>query len=438
MNDPVGARLLSADGGQPVSSDLLAQVVRALASSTDASGALTAMSALLVPSVAEWVLADRLQPPDLVHRVAAVGTAGPLALPLDMGQEHARRSTAQAVGILARLEDAPGKRLRLDAQDLQASASSPDPRLRAQAEMALSLGTLDLAVLGLAHRDEVLGVLALGRSGRRFDDDDMTLLQDVAVAAGLALEALRLQELQRGLSTALQRSLLPALPVVPGVTLAARFSPSEEGLAVGGDWYDVFLTAAGGLALVVGDATGHDVRAAARMAELRNLLRAVAVDRQGGPADTLRRLDAVIARLAPELSGTAVYAQVETDDGAGRLRWSSAGHLPPVLLRGGRAELLRTPADLMLGVQAGAQRTDHGLDLRAGDLLLLYTDGLVEDRRTDLDVRLDGLARLLEQLQPDHLEHLVDTVVDRLASREDDVAVLAVRLDPRDGPATRS
>jgi serine phosphatase RsbU (regulator of sigma subunit) len=167
------------------------------------------------------------------------------------------------------------------------------------------------------------------------------------------------------------------------------------------------------------------------MAELRNLLRALAVDGQAGPAETLTRLDRVTAHLAPELSGTAVYAQLQPHgDGGGLLRWSSAGHLPPVLLRGGCAEVLRTPADLMLGVRVDAERTEHVRELLPDDLLVLYTDGLVEERRSDLDDRLDGLARLLEQLGPDEPELLVDVLVERLASREDDVAVLVVRLHP--------
>ncbi len=342
-----------------MSDQLLAHALRTLVTATDGPAAMRELAALLVPGLADWCLIDLLQPPDLVTRVVAVGADGPLDLPPQLGDVSARRSSAQAVGLLARLVDAPGRRLRLDDDAIVAALGSEDPRTRGQAELALSLGTVEALVLGMVNADEVLGVLALGRSERPFTAGEAEVLSDVASAAGLALSGVRLREVQRSVSIALQRSLLPPLPVVPGVALAARFVPAEASLAVGGDWYDAFVLPDGELALVVGDAMGHDVQAAARMAELRNLLRAVALDGQQPPAATLSRLDAVADHLAADLPGTCVYAQLDLPDG--RLCWSSAGHLPPVLLRDGRARLLETAPDLMLGVQAGTTRTDHEL-----------------------------------------------------------------------------
>jgi serine phosphatase RsbU (regulator of sigma subunit) len=237
-------------------------------------------------------------------------------------------------------------------------------------------------------------------------------------------------------SVALQQNLLPELPVIPGLSLAARFTPAVAGLAVGGDWYDAFGLPGGEIALVVGDATGHDVQAAARMAELRNLLRSVAVDRLDAPAQTLARLDAVVDRVAPELSGTCLYARLTVGPASSRLEWSSAGHLPPVLLRGGAAELLDTPADLMLGVRLGTARADHVRDLEPGDLLVLYTDGLVEERHAGLDERLEVLRQRVEQLASAGPERLADRLVTELASGEDDVAVLVVSLDGTDAVPT--
>ena len=317
------------------------------------------------------VLADVLQPPDLVTRVVALGEAGPLVLSPEMGPVRARRSSAQAVGELARLRDAPGHRLRLQPDQLRVLALSDDLRLRAQAELALSLGSTDVLVLGLTSREDLLGVLTVGRTSGSFSARELDELAVLASLAGLALEGIRLRELQRGMSAALQRNLLPRLPMVPGVTLAARFTPSGDGLTVGGDWYDAFPLPTGDLALVVGDATGHDVQAAVRMAELRNLLRAVAIDQQESPARTLARLDRVTDRLAPELSGTCVYAQVSVGTSPS-LRWSSAGHLPPVLLRDGAASLLESPPDLMLGVQPDTERADQVADLRVATCRALH------------------------------------------------------------------
>jgi len=413
-----------------VSSGLVPRAVRALSGSPDAARALTDLAALLVPELADWCLADELQPPDLVMRLVAVGRDGPLGLPLGLGPVRARRSSARTVGLLARLADAPGRRIRLSAEQLATLAGSDDERLRAQAELALSLGTTDVLVLGITGQDDLLGVLTVGRAGGEFSERDLDVLTDLTALVGLALNGARLRALQRSVSTALQQSLLPQLPVVPDLTLAARFTPAGQGLAVGGDWYDAFALPAGDIALVVGDATGHDVLAAARMAELRNLLRALAVDRQDSPAATLSRLDGVLSQVANELSGTCVYGQVVSSGGSRSLRWSSAGHLPPVLLRAGVAVLLETTADLMLGVRPDTERHDHQRELQAGDLLVLYTDGLVEDRHIGLDERLEVLRLLVEQLALDGPEALADQLVSQLASREDDVAVLVVRVEP--------
>ncbi len=415
-----------------MSEQLLARAVRSLCADIDGGRAMTDLAHVLVADAVDWCLIDLLEPPDLVTRVVALGTAGPLDLPLDQGEVHARRSSAQAVGVLARLADAPGRRLRLTAADLAAAAGSPDVRTRSQVELARSLGTTEVLVLGLASGGDLLGVLTVGRCGRGFDAEDAERLSDVAAAAGLALSGVRLRELQRSVSTALQRSLLPPLPVVPGLALAARFVPTVQGLAVGGDWYDAFPLTDREVAVVVGDATGHDAQAAARMAELRNLLRGTAVDAQQPPAETLSRVDRVIDHLTPDLSGTCVYAQLDLV--GRRLRWSSAGHLPPVLLREGAAELLETSPDLLLGVQVGTDRADHERDLRSGDVLVLYTDGLVEERRTPLDARLEVLRQAVEAASGLGVEQVADALVQSLPSGDDDVAVLVLHVEPPPDP----
>ena len=411
-----------------MTADTLSGALRALTAGATVPEALDRLAAVLVPACGDWCVADVLEPPDLVTRVVARGVHGPLALTVDGGPVGARRSSAVVRGVLARLVDAPGHLLRLAPADLRAMASSEEPRTRGQGEMALQLGTSDLLVLGVTHSDVLLAVLALGRTGGSFTAAEVATLVDVAALAGLALDGLRLLGVQRGVSTALQQSLLPQLPLVPGTGLTARFVPAGSGLAVGGDWYDAFVLPSGELALVIGDATGHDVRAAARMAELRTLLRALAVDRGASPAQTLDRLDHVLAQLAPELSGTCLYGQLSGGPGGWALRWSSAGHLPPVLLRDGVATTLDAPPDLMLGVRTGTGRHDHVRTLQAGDLVLLCTDGLVEDRRESLDARLRQLRQTVQRVGGADPERLADRLVEELASGEDDVAVLVVQV----------
>jgi serine phosphatase RsbU (regulator of sigma subunit) len=408
---------------------VLARAVRLVAGTPDPVQLLRGLASLLVPGHADFCLADLLEPPDLITRVAAIGLDGPLSVDVERRPSSVRRSSARAVGILTRLADAPGQRLLLSGEQLRAMASSAETRTRAQAELVLSLGAEQVLVLGLPYGDDLLGVLSLARGAAGFSTAELRELGDLAALAGVALSNARLGTLQRGMSVALQHNLLPALPVLPGVTLAARFTPAVAGLAVGGDWYDAFHLPGRQLAVVVGDATGHDVHAAVRMAELRNLLRAVAVDQQVQPAGTLARLDAAIDQLAPHLSGTCVYAQLTVGPATTRLEWSSAGHLPPVLFSGGAAELLDTPPDLMLGVRLGTARADHSRELKHGDVIVLYTDGLVEERQALLDERLELLRRRVEELAPQGPELLADRLVSELASGEDDVVVLVVVID---------
>jgi serine phosphatase RsbU (regulator of sigma subunit) len=251
-----------------------------------------------------------------------------------------------------------------------------------------------------------------------------------------ALDRVAVRESQRGLSEALQRSLLTH-PLEPDhLELAVRYQPAAEEAQVGGDWYDSFLDPDGALVLVVGDVSGHDRRAAAAMAQVRNLLRGVAFTSGASPAGVLDRLDAAMQGLDVGAAATAVVARVEQtpeDKAAGRrlLRWSSAGHPPPVLVHpGGRVEVLRRPPGLLLGIGA-AERTDHTVVLEPGSTLVLYTDGLVERRREAFDDRLEWLSGLLAAGHDEPAESLADRLVAAAGGdAEDDVALLVLRAHP--------
>jgi serine phosphatase RsbU (regulator of sigma subunit)/anti-sigma regulatory factor (Ser/Thr protein kinase) len=412
------------------SPDLLACAIRTLTESRSAEELLSAAAELVVPAVGQWCLADLLHEPDLVTRVVARGVEGPLDLSPSMGGVDARRSSALALGALRALSDRPQRLLRLSSDDLTAAAESADPRVRAQGALAATLGSTDVLILGLTHRDRILGVLTIGRTSDVVSDELLQQLVDLALLLGALLEGLRLTSVQRSVSAALQTSLLPPLPLVPGLTLAARYVPADNALEVGGDWYDVFALAHGTTALVIGDVTGHDVTAAARMAEVRSLLRACAVNGGTGPATTLSALDQLTYHLALPASATCLYAQLSNElSNEWELAWSSAGHLPPVLLRDGSAEVLATEADLMLGVDVRVSRTEQRTTLRPGDVLLLMTDGLVEDRRVSLDDRLVVLTAWLSQQADSLPETLADGLLRELPRGDDDIALLVVKVD---------
>jgi chemotaxis family two-component system sensor kinase Cph1 len=251
------------------------------------------------------------------------------------------------------------------------------------------------------------------------------------------LEALyaRSRSIVRAAET-LQRSLLTEPPRRADREIAVRYVPAAREAQVGGDWYDVFDQPDGSTVLVIGDVVGHDTAAAADMAQLRGVLRGIAYDNAEGPAAVLRRLDGAIDGLGLRALATVLVGRLVPDPAAGgaRLRWASAGHLPPLVAApDGTVRALTTPrAGLLLGVDVDAVRSEQEAQLDAGSTLLLYTDGLVERRDQVFD---DGVARLaaeLAELRERPVEEVCDEVLDRLLAdgAEDDVALVAVRLHP--------
>jgi serine phosphatase RsbU (regulator of sigma subunit) len=266
----------------------------------------------------------------------------------------------------------------------------------------------------------IAGVLALVASTiRRHRDAQLAAATREAAEARVAV----------ALVTRLQHSLLTDPPPVPGLEMAVRYVPAVRRAQVGGDWYDAFPLVDGTTMLVIGDVTGHDVAAAATMAEARGVLRGIAQSRAGTPADVLHALDGALGRLGDDTLITAVVATMQRRDGGVRLCWSNAGHPPPLLLgRDGATTVLERQPDPLLGV-GGAARADHELPLCAGDTLLLYTDGLVERRGAPLDAGIAWLAGILPRFAGRPLDELCDALLaDTAGRREDDVAVLAVRL----------
>ena len=284
-----------------------------------------------------------------------------------------------------------------------------------------------LGVPLLAGRS-LLGVLHVGsRSGRKFFDEDVKLLQLAAERVALATHV-RLAEMERATTEALQRSLVPTrLPALPGLDLAARYVPGE-GNGVGGDWYDLFVLPSGWPCLVIGDVVGHGLRAAVVMGRLRSALRAYALE-GADPATVLTKLDRKVLHFEPGAMATVLYAMFEP--GLERLHVSSAGHLPPVLATPGdeAAKLMELPIDPPLGVRLGQSRRTSTIAMPAGAVLCCYTDGLVERRGGNID---DGLRRLCAVVQARPAEDVCAAVMSAMVGSdptEDDAAILMVRRE---------
>jgi chemotaxis family two-component system sensor kinase Cph1 len=252
----------------------------------------------------------------------------------------------------------------------------------------------------------------------------------------LLLEALyaRSRSVVRAAET-LQRSLLTE-PVQPaGFELAVRYVPAAREAQVGGDWYDVFDQPDGSTMLVIGDVAGHDTRAAATMGQLRGLLRGIAYAGSGEPAAVLAQLDAAIEGLGLGALATVLVGRLERPaepGGAARLRWASAGHLPPVLVAAdGGVQVHDTPRPgLLLGVDPARPRREHVTEIEPGSTLLIYTDGLVERRDQVFDEGVALLAEALPALRERPVAELCDLLLAGLLpdGAEDDVALVAVRL----------
>ncbi|MFH8336642.1 PP2C family protein-serine/threonine phosphatase [Streptomyces sp. AM6-12] len=377
----------------------LADASASLNASLDHEDILRRLPKLLVPEYARhvdvWLMNDERTPP--AERAAAAVTAARTGRP-----QHAAPHPGGLPGV----------------NDLPASALSPDRPL-----LCLPLGART-----------VQGVLTLSAPGERFAPDTAVMLLELARRAGIALDNARQYEQHRDVAEALQRAQLTELPDTAGLALAARYLPATHGLNIGGDWYDAFPGPDGSVLAVIGDVTGHGLRAAVIMGQLRTALRAYAVE-GNGPARILTLLHRMLRHQQPELYATCAIARFTP--GEPGVVWAAAGH-PPALVRGpgGEVRVLDAKPGIMLGVPVPYEYEEHREELPAGATLALYTDGLVERRSAGIDAGIERLARALGGLGTAELEQL-DAAADALlkpmlrdSEHDDDICLLLCRTAP--------
>ena len=294
-----------------------------------------------------------------------------------------------------------------------------------------ALGDSVTSMLGvpLLVGDVAIGALEVGTLfERRFTEDDIDLLQLAADRAALAIQRVRYLESQQGIAEELQRSLLPqSLPPIPGLSMAARYFAGGAGTRVGGDWYDTIPLPGGRIAAVIGDVAGRGVQAASMMGQLRSALRAYALEGYS-PAKVLEGLNRFLLSLSWDSMATALVLLLEPP--TGRITYANAGHPPPLVLGAdGVARTLSDTLSVPLGALDVAGYREGSAVLEPGATLVLYTDGLVEQRDELIDLGIERLETALVEDGPADPEVLCERIIKKTIGGEanDDVTLLVVQ-----------
>jgi serine phosphatase RsbU (regulator of sigma subunit) len=397
-----------------------------LASSLDYRATLAKVAHLVVQSLADWCAVDIVDDGTLHTLAVAHIDPAKVAWARELQERYPPDPDSPTgvpnvvrVGVSELYAEITDEMLVAGARDEEHLQLARDLRLRSA------------MVVPLIARDRVLGAITImsAESGRIYGPEDLSVAEDLARRAAIAIDNAELFSATHQVALRLQQAVLPeSLPTLPGWDIALHYSPSGR-TEVGGDFYDVLPQDDGTLVVVVGDVMGRGVIAAAAMAQIRASVRAyVAMD--ADPRSLADRLDRMFVQYGYRQLVTMVYALI--DPWSDRVTVCVAGHPAPIRVSlDGVAAAVAADVDPPFGVHRDG-RTSATFDLAAGETLLLYTDGLVERRTEDID---ESVARLLDcapaMASADlkgSLESLVETVRD--PDRDDDVTALAVRRAP--------
>jgi PAS domain S-box-containing protein len=434
-----GVAIVGAEAGVPTPGGLseferlalLAETTTQLTSTLDVEEAMTRLARLAVPYLADWVIIDMIDDNEEVWRAAVFRHEG-----------QALRRVPELEGPMPPIPQESTMPLSRALRGVASSLAGPrtyqgppDAGIAVEQRRLFEATGMHSAIISpIRGLREMIGALTLGRSSAReeFSAADLPLLEDIARRTGLALDNARLYQRQRRVAETMQRHLLPQLPRVPGLQMRARYLPAPDASQVGGDWYDAFSVTEGGTALVIGDVAGHDLDAAAGMAQLRNMLRAYAVAHHESPDIVATRLEQAMLTITDATMATLVFGRLQAAGPGGvRFSWTNAGHPPPLLItRDGITEFLTEGHGPLLGLASVPTRPHASRLLPRESVLLLYTDGLIESRHRSLDHGLNQLRQHAAALSRRSLGDLCDALLARVRppDNEDDVALLALRV----------
>jgi PAS domain-containing protein len=404
--------------------ELLSQASSELGAALRRSRVLDTSVSLAVPALADWALVY-LEEGGLLRRAA---------------MKHKDPALARVADELLKTAPVP---LALDTQltrtfrsgRLEHAVFNPErdaamtPHEQAFVTLVRALGEpVEAISVPIRSSGAVRGVLILTSLERAYDPDDLALAQEYANRVGNALSNATRFEREHSTTVALQASLLPSALVKPArADLSALYLPAESDAGVGGDWYDAFELGDGNVGFTVGDITGHGVGAAALMCQMRNSLTAYALEGHA-PGAVMEKLDALLSAVGDGDLATAFYGVLDTSTGV--LTWSSAGHPPVLVVRSGGVEELGGSQDSMLGLGMGLPHRATRTQLDPMDVVLAYSDGLVERRDEDLETSTGRLVRASSGPWTSDLATRLERVVVEVGQgrvREDDVCALALR-----------
>jgi serine phosphatase RsbU (regulator of sigma subunit) len=370
----------------------------------------------------------------VLHEVA---TAHVDSVQRELGRELRRRfppDPDSATGAIAVARSGETQFVR-EVTDEMLAAALHDPE---QLALVRRLGLRSVVIAALKARGRLFGTLTLANaeSGRLFEDADVQLAEELAARAGMAIDNARLYTERTRIAHTLQAKLLPErLPDIPDVLVAARYRAAGELNEVGGDFYDVFPRSPTEWALVVGDVSGKGAEAAAVTALARYTLRAAALDAIP-PSGALRRLNTLM--LDDDTSQFATVALAYFSKAGPNevdVRLSLAGHpAAAVVRRDGDVEMAGR-FGMMVGLRAEPVLHDVEVRIGAGDVLLLYTDGVTEAGPRGRPLGEQGIATVLRDLAGASPQAIVDAVEQAAVAAQpgeprDDIAVLAISMVP--------
>jgi PAS domain S-box-containing protein len=411
---------------------LMAEATSTLLATLDLPGLLDRLAGLCVPLLADWAFFTVVDPHGQVQQTTGRHRDGREAELAAFGAAHAMHLPPTSPSLQSLASSRPVLIAELTPERREEIVVDPTAR-----EMFARLGATSVLTVPMVARRRTLGAMALVMTSpeRRFSPDDVELVQDLARRAALAMDNVRLYQQEHAVADTLQRSLLPVLPEIPGITAAAHYVSASTAADVGGDFYDLLHLPDGSIGMVIGDVVGHDVSAAAAMGHLRGLIRACVWEAEDpDPGAVLSRVDRLVQGLHVAAMATMVYLRAVPPATPGepwRVHVANAGH-PPLILRrpDGGVELCDDVNGLLVGVDPTARRRAATAELPPGSTLLAYTDGLIERPGTDLD---DGIAELCRRLAAvpagGSPRALCDAAVAGTLYGRDDVALLAVRFE---------